>query len=147
MERAQARVENALAEYEAAKAELAWWRQGLELVDPKAATAIDAQQDFAAKVVELFPDEAVFSSGARPTLRQAIAIVMRDSPFRVWPIGELTVELKRRHWLPDAPDAQKRVSDLATVMFNAGQLARVDRGVYKLSPPVEAILDGRGGQE
>ncbi|HMJ96017.1 MAG TPA: hypothetical protein VK486_09200 [Thermoleophilaceae bacterium] len=146
--RAQARADDALSEYEAAKAELAWWLQGLRLVDPHGADAVEAAQDPASVVTELFPDVSVFKTGARPTLRQAVALIMRDYPHRVWPIGDLTLELQDRGWLDQHPEAQKRVSDLAAVMYNAGQLSRLGRGVYKLSPPVEAELDAaRGGRQ
>lgn len=135
---AEARVRAALAEYEAAKAELAWWQEGLRLIDPQAAAALNAEPEI---VTELFPDGVVFATGARPTLRQAIVLVMREAPGKTaWTINELASALDEHDWLPAREDANKGVSDMVAAMYNAGQLSRLDRGVYKLAPPLEAAL-------
>jgi hypothetical protein len=146
---ARERKEAALAEYEEAKAELAWWEQGLRLFDPKAARALDGGQDAEAVVTELFPEGFVFDNGTDPTLRQAIVVVMRENPGHPhWSITDLATALSARGWLPsreDPRDARKRISDMAGIMYDSGQLARVGRGVYKLSPPLTAALDAAGG--
>lgn len=144
---AQRRVDAALEEYEAAKAEVAWWQDGLRLVDPKAASMIDAPQDAEVIVTELFPDPSVFRGGAQPTLRQAIVLVMREIPARRWSINELTTALAHRGWLPERDDAAKRVSDLAGEMVRLGQLARVNRGIYALPPDISAALDAERGRQ
>jgi hypothetical protein len=141
LRQAEARVEAALTEYEAAKAELAWWQQGLRLVDPKAAAAVDAGQDPAAMVTELFPNGLHFENGMRPTLRQAIVLVMRTHSEQPWTIKQLAEALSQCGWLPDQKDAAKRVSDMAGNMYDLGQLSRLARGVYKLSPPLTAALE------
>lgn len=146
VERARARVEAALAEYEAANAELAWWQQGLQLVDPNALPTPEEGRELNELIADLFHGGEEFFTGT-PSLRQAIAIVMRDSRNRVWTIADLTAAVQQRGWLRTGPEAQKRVSDMAAVMYRAGLLSRVDRGEYKLSSPVEAALDARGSQK
>lgn len=147
LRQAMARVEAALEEYESARAELAWWHDGLRLVDPEAAAALDASQEPGAIVAELFPDGSVFETGARPTLRQAIVLVMRDNTARRWTVHELVAALDEQGWLPDRGDAAKRVSDMAGEMVRVGQLGRVDRGIYVLAPQVSAALQAEKGRQ
>jgi hypothetical protein len=135
---AEARVQAALSEYEAAKAELAWWQAGLRLLDPEAVPLTSRPQI----LTELFPEGIVFETGARPTLRQAIALVIHDAPSKAsWTIPDIAQALDQHGWLPAREDATKGVSDMAAAMYNAGQLSRLERGVYKLAPPLEAALD------
>lgn len=146
---AQKRLDAALNEYEAAKGEVAWWQQGLRLVDPRAADAIEGGQLAEAIVTELFPYGYVFDApGIQPTLRQAVVLVMRESPAKPsWTTGELVGALQERNWLPSREDARKRVSDMAGLMHDSGQLSRLGRGIYKLSPPLAAALDADGGRK
>jgi hypothetical protein len=145
---AKDRAEAALANYEAALAELAWWQQGLKLVDPQAAAADGEALGSEGMVAELFPDGFAFDNGKGPTLRQAIVLVMREHPGMSWTINHISMALDRRGWMPQREDARKRISDMAGLMYDSGQLSRLGRGIYKLSPPLAAALDAaRGGQE
>jgi hypothetical protein len=140
IERARARRDAALTEYEAAKSELAWWLEGLKLADP--GTASDFAQAHA--TTELFPDPLIFETGGQPTLRQAIVLTMQMHPaINEWPINVLVARLHDRGWLPDSDVATKRVSDMAGVMQKDGQLERTNRGVYRLAPPLAASLDAK----
>jgi hypothetical protein len=68
---------------------------------------------------------------------------MREHPTAAWNIPDLMAALEFRGWLPDKKDAQKRVSDMASVMTNDGQLDRVERGVYRLSPKLALAFERR----
>lgn len=138
--RAKQRRVDALAEYEAANAELEWWRQGLQLFGSDYSNLSD---ESGSMVTELFPDRSLFTGKMRPTLRQAIVLVMRDNPARRWSVDELASALNEQGWLPERESAKKRVSDMAGDMVRLGQLARVNRGVYALSSELAAGLDAQ----
>lgn len=144
LQAAERRRADALAAYETANAEIAWLRDGLRLfgtteeADPESAVARVGEGE----VTELFPDADFFSStGAEPTLRQAIVLVMRDNAGTQWRVNDLVAALARRGWLPARDDATKRVSDMAGIMVQDRQLARIARGTYTLSPGLRANLD------
>jgi hypothetical protein len=129
---AQQRKRIALAEYEAASEQLAWWLQGARLAGI-AELQIDESDE---NVVpdDLFPPVRYFEeSGVRPTLRQAIMAELQSEPNLAVPVADLAARLVGRGWL-EAENAHKRVSDLAGLMHNEEQLHRVNRGVYKLHP-------------
>ncbi|MDE3069789.1 MAG: hypothetical protein KGJ43_03580, partial [Acidobacteriota bacterium] len=128
---ASERKATALAEYEAASAELEWLRQGARLFG--VALPADDEPDMAA-IQELFPPASAFSNGTKPTLRQAIMAFVRESPATPYTVQFITASLADLGWLPQRDDAQKRVSDLAGIMAGDEQLERVERGVYKLHP-------------
>ena len=133
------RKEAALAEYEAASAELAWWLQGAELAG---LVVEDGDTPDVADYVELFPPGAYFeTSSVMPTLRQAVVAHLREHPVMPSSIAALTQALVLRGWLPEREDAQKRVSDIAGLMASDGQLQRVERGVYRLRPRLAAAFD------
>lgn len=134
------RKAKALAEYEAASAELSWWLQGAKL----AGIAILFDEDDQSNVPDdLFPPAHYFDgTGDRPTLRQAIMAHLGTTPTTGFTIAELAQALIRRGWLPEG-GAQKRVSDLAGVMHGDEQLQRVDRGVYRLHPRFALAFERR----
>jgi hypothetical protein len=148
IKRVEERKASALAEYESAKAELAWLEQGLRLFDPDASDLKAGENDHDAIVTELFPAGVTFENGAKPTLRQAIVLVMREEQhIGRWTPARLAEALAYHGWLPTreaSKDATKRVSDMAGIMFNDGQLSRLDRGIYKLAPALAAALEARG---
>jgi hypothetical protein len=124
---ARQRKENALADYEAASAELAWWLQGAELAG--VAVVRDDGEPDAANIEELFPPAALFDTGgAEPTLRQAIVAHLREHPMIPFPIASIAHALVLRGWMPDRADTQKRVSDMASLMAGEDQLQRIERG-------------------
>jgi hypothetical protein len=137
---ARDRKAKALAEYEAASAELSWWLQGAKLAG--IATLSD-EDDENSVPDDLFPPVRYFDeTGERPTLRQAIMAHLSETPTAGFTIAELAQALVRRGWLPK-DGAQKRVTDLAGVMYGDEQLQRVDRGVYMLHPRFALAFERR----
>lgn len=128
------RKARALADYEAASAELAWWQQGAKLFG-----LTDIAVDSARDAAEL--EELAFVSGQKPTLRQAIFELACVIPTTAWTIPQLTSSLKRSGWLPARDDAQKAVSDMAAAMASDDQLERQERGVYRLHPRFVLVLE------
>ncbi len=87
----------------------------------------------------------MFGQGIRPSLRQAMVIVMREHPGRRWTVADLTQALDSKGWLPE--NGSKRVSDMAGDMVRLKQVVRHERGVYKLSPELAAALETAPGFE
>lgn len=140
IEAARQRKANALADYEAASAELAWWLQGADLAG--VAVVPDDDEPSSANVEELFPPASFFEvGGSVPTLRQAIVAHLREHPMMPFTIAALTQALVAREWLPEREDAQKRVSDMASLMVGDDQLQRVERGIYRLHPRLVVAFD------
>lgn len=137
---ARDRKAQALAEYEAASAELSWWLQGAKL----AGIATPSDEDDQNNVPDdLFPRARYFDeSGDRPTLRQAIMAHLGETPTTDFTVAELAQALVRRGWL-SKDGAPKRVSDLAGVMRGDERLQRVDRGVYRLHPRFALAFERR----
>ncbi len=142
IEAARERKAQALTDYETASAELAWWLQGAELAG--VAVVREDDEPASAKVEELFPPAAAFEGekGAQPTLRQAIVAHFREHPTIAFPVGDLAVALLLRGWLAEE-GAQKRVSDMASLMASDEQLQRVERGVYRLHPRLAVAFERR----
>ncbi len=140
VEAARQRKADALAEYEAASAELAWWLKGAELAGLAVVREDDEEPDLG-HIEELFPAAAFFDeTGTRPTLRQAVVAYFREHPDVALSHAELAQALIERGWLAEE-DAQKRVSDVAVVMRRDKQLERVDRGVVRLHPQLKIPLE------
>lgn len=132
---AEDRKSRALVEYQAATAELDWWKRGQQLFGGGGTSEPDdSGADFDFLVASLNPDEQP------STLRQAIATVMwlEDKPS--WNAREITLALDRRGWLPKH-EPIKRVTDMAGVMATAGQLRKEGRGSYSLAPELAASFD------
>ena len=89
----------------AGRREIDWWTRGSQLfgglVDPEEA-------DADALLHSLLPVGAV---PRRPTLRQAIMLVMRAGPHKDWSVDALSSMLAMNNWLPKVPDP---TSGLAT---------------------------------
>lgn len=135
---AQTRKAAALAEYKAASDELEWWTQGAALFGLE----LSPEQDsVSAEMDELFVTPEALADNAKPTLRQAIATLLRDDPKRPLTLSRLAAELSLRGWLPARTDAQKAVSDMASAMTSENQLERVDRGTYRLHPRLVLALE------
>lgn len=141
IEAARARKATAVAEYEAASAELAWWLEGAKL----AGVSVRSDEDDQNNVPDdIFPPVRYFEeSGERPTLRQAIMAQLSEAPASALSVAELAEAIVKREWLPEL-GAQKRVSDLAGIMHGDNQLQRTDRGVYRLHPRFALALEQRG---
>jgi hypothetical protein len=135
---ATARKAAAIAEYQAATAELDWLRQGARLF------GLEVPREGSSESDELAVDPA---NGKRPTLRQAILTFLAEAPDTPMTIPELAAALKARALLPERADAQKAVSDMAASMAGEDQLERVGRGVYKLHPRLALALESRVAME
>ena len=125
IESARERRDRAYSEYEVANRELEWLQEGLRL-----SGAEDAEQDGDALLQGLLPEGA---QTRKPTLRQAIILVMRANPRSDWTTNDIAEALTMNGWLPRHGEATKRISDMANVMIREGHLNRSGRGVYKLS--------------
>jgi hypothetical protein len=143
--RAEERVERAQAELLAAQREVVWLREGLKIHDaaeagPDAGSANggpESSKSVAARYVrKLLPDGV---QTRRPTLRQAILIVMRAGVTSEWTVPDLAMMLRLNNWLPRG-DYSKRISDMAGVMVTEGHLKRTGRGVYRVSPPLAMAM-------
>jgi len=98
--RASERRDRAYAEYEAANRELDWLRAGLRLV------GVDAsEQEGDALLGDLLPDGA---QTRKPTLRQAIILVMRANPRSDWSTSDIAEALAMNGWLPRHGEATNR---------------------------------------
>jgi hypothetical protein len=139
MHAAEKRRDEALAIYQAATAEISWLHEGLRLMGIEV-RAFDTPDSNA--IMEMFPDPAVFETGAKPTLRQAIVTIMRRDPTASWRVTDLVTAIVEAGWL-ESSDAQKRVSDMAAVMVNDEQLVRIARGTYGLTPELGAAFELR----
>jgi hypothetical protein len=139
---AKERKAEALARYEAASAEVAWLEEGLRLFSPEAAPEAETPREI---LTEIFPDGFVFDQGIKPSLRQAMVVVMRDHPGRRWTVADLTDALANKGWLPE--NGAKRVSDMAGEMVRLNQAVRQGRGIYKLSPELAAALETAPGSK
>jgi hypothetical protein len=137
---AEERKAEALARYEAASAEVAWLEDGLRLFSPDAAPGVETPKEI---LTEIFPEGFVFDQGIKPSLRQAMVVVMREHPGRRWAVADLTEALEKRGWLPE--NGAKRISDMAGEMARLNQVVRQGRGVYKLSPELAAALETAPG--
>ena len=142
LQAAKERKAEALARYEAASAEVSWLEDGLRLFSPDTTPESESPKEV---LTELFPDGLVFEQGIKPSLRQAMIVVMREHPGRRWTVPDLTEALDAKGWLPD--NGAKRVSDMAGEMVRLAQAVRQGRGVYKLSPELAAALEGAPGSK
>jgi hypothetical protein len=83
--------------------------------------------------------EVVFAGrGTTPTIRQAIALVMNDSPSeRLWRPAEVIEAIGRRGWLPSAKSATQMIRNRMLSMLERGELVKRDPGgYYQLAPEI-----------
>jgi hypothetical protein len=101
IESARARKSKALADYEAASAELAWWLKGAELVG-LAVPPEDDDDPEPDNVEELFPPGDYFDqSDVQPTLRQAVIAFLREQSGLAFPVQNIASALVMRGWLSE----------------------------------------------
>jgi hypothetical protein len=105
----------------------AWIEQGI------------AYEQSEGRIQEIVPQPELFEDGStRPTLRQAIVIVMRDSsPHRAWRPVEVIRELDGRGWLPEADSSHQMVRNRLASMVKAGEMTK-QGSHYQLDPEVHA---------
>ena len=110
---------------------------------PGVAVVREDDEPTAANVEELFPPAVYFEqTEVQPALRQAIVAHLREYPTVAFSVADLALALVRRNWV-GGQSAQKRVSDMASVMHGEEQLQRVDRGVHRLHPRLAAAFERR----
>jgi hypothetical protein len=126
LRRARERRDCAWAEYEAAEREVKWWEQGQDMFG----ATDESEQEGDALLNELLPTGAATQ---RPTLRQALILVMRANPSSDWTVDDLVNALGMNAWMPKGFEPTKRVTDVAGTMVQEGHLTRSSRGVYRLS--------------
>jgi len=141
LEAAKQRKAEALARYETASAEVAWLEDGMRLFKLGAMPKREAPRELLA---DIFPDGPL-DQDAKPSLRQAMVIVMQNHSGRQWTVADLVTALDDNGWLPE--NGTKRVSDMAGEMVRLNQAVREGRGVYKLSPELAAALEGSPGSK
>lgn len=138
IERAKARRDAALAEFEAASRELQWWREGLVMFDPGAGAAEELEEEADRRIRELVPEG--FDT-PDPTIRQVILFAFRGDPHGEWSVNRIYDMAVTHGWIdPTAKDQAKRITDMAGLMAQDQLLERVDRGVYRLPQPLAAAL-------
>jgi hypothetical protein len=141
IESARERKRLALAEYEAASAQLAWWLKGAELAG-MAVVPEDDDEPEPRGVEELFPPASFFDqNGVSPTLRQGVIAFLREHPGLAFSVADIARALILRGWLADDDGAQKRVSDIASLMHGEDQLQRPERGHYGLHPRLAVAFE------
>jgi hypothetical protein len=146
LKQAEERLEEAREAYEAARREVFWWQQGLKIFDRRSAQESEgarnnrepAPEDEAARYVRHFLPEGFGTR--KPTLRQAIMMILRANTRSPWSVADIAFMLKLNGWLPEG-DATKRISDLASVMVTEGHLRRVGRGTYQPSTLLALALE------
>jgi hypothetical protein len=118
--------------------EIAWWEQGEALFTPKVTGARAQRMSPNGDAVELMPPSDLFLTlGAKPTLRQAIALVMNASKNHRWKPADMIDALAGQGWLPSAPSGRQMVRNrMAEMAEDGGDLERDDDGFYSLSPAV-----------
>src|SRR5437763_9342885 len=80
----------------------------------------------------------------RPTVRQAIVLVMRSNPHKEWPVDDIASMLHMNNRLPKGSEPGKRITDAAYGLVNDGYLVRADRrGTYELAPHLAEALKRR----
>lgn len=140
IESARARKTRALADYETASAELAWWLKGAQL----AGLPVTPEEDdpMPHNIAELFPPASYFvENGVDPTLRQAVIAFLREHAGLAFPVSDIAAALIMRGWLIDDDGAQKRVSDISSLMHGDELLYRPERGHYRLHPRLAAEFE------
>jgi len=74
------------------------------------------------------------SSGRRPSLRQAILLILEEGPRKTWKTDQVIAELRRREWFPSGENAEHHVRSMLAHMHRKGQARRMARGAYRLPP-------------
>lgn len=119
-------VVEAKSAWEGAMAMLAWWRDGRELFAPEPMETKETDH------------HSSHEDGSRPTLRQAVKIVMAESPTTEWRAGDLLAALSGRGWSPNGKNTEDILRGMLSTMRKDKELVRVRYGVYALPGPAPA---------
>lgn len=94
---------------------------------PKATAKKAAKKTAAAKASNAAEGRRAVARGDRPTMREAMAIVIGSGQMEA---AEIVEGLKKRNWMPNAEDPQQYVSYM--LASNKPTFERISRGVYKV---------------
>jgi hypothetical protein len=120
-------------EFEAAAAEVEWWEHGARLFKLETSREVEADR----VISEMLPN--MEERPLKPTLRQAILLMLRADPNGLWNVDGISEMLRLNGWLPGA-EPSKRISDMAGVMVTERILQREGRGEYRLDDDLAAAL-------
>lgn len=112
------------------RAELAWYEDAKRLFG-------DARPDPAVEpsLPGLASEPATASTnGSKPTLRQAILIVMGEDSRKTWKVEAVISGLRHHGWLPGGDNGEHRTRSVLAQMHRKGEVKRIDRGRYRLPP-------------
>ncbi len=113
-----------------------WLEQGIEYADSRTLAGSHGGQP--EKVVS--PETIFDASSSKPTIRQAVVLVMIASPSeRLWRPAEVINEIDHRGWLPKAKTARQMVRNRMLSMVEKGELVRREPGrYYQLASDIRA---------
>jgi len=122
------------------RAELDWYRKGLELFGAQNGRGPESRPS---STTELVPTAEVFHSGGKPRLRQAVLMVMGErqpagGEEHAWRARDILVALAHRGWAPNGSHADHVVRKMLADLAERGQLIKTGRGEYRLSASARA---------
>lgn len=91
-------------------------------------------------------DSAPPAPGRPTSIREAVLLLMAHEPGVLWPVTTLQSELIGRGWLKDSPQALRSLGAALSRMTSDGEIARVERGVYRFTLP-SVVGDGPSPQK
>jgi hypothetical protein len=103
--------------------ELNWWRTGKSLFSDDGERPAKSQGPTPPKTTP---------NGKKPTLREAIFIVMGEKPGKTWQTSTILETLDERGWLPNGDYRLHHGRSMLSSMARKGQLKRTGRGRYRL---------------
>jgi len=115
------------------------WEQQKQPDSPVALPAFGADQD-ATERVRLHSDPGLIGlrsgRGAGPRGTEAVRRVMKDGG--TWSVPQVHAELEKRGWTsPQAKHPAKATETALHRLYQKGELARLDRGIYRYRSPEE----------
>jgi hypothetical protein len=137
LEQARKNRDDAWRAFEEASQQVEWWEHGLKLFTVVPGPVETAEQ----RLRELIPD-LPDGTRLRPTLKQAMLLIMRANALESWTVDQLSLMLDLNNWLPTS-EPSKPISDMASVMISEGLMDRLGRGEYRLTPEIAAALIAR----
>jgi hypothetical protein len=122
--------------------ELRWWQEGRRIFGDEGGAEESAdgrdQLGVASETNEITPAAIVFETGAKPTIRQAIMRVLLDSSEPALRASAITDQIEQLRWAPDGKFWKNSIRNKLGDLVKAGELVKVDVGVYALSDAVRA---------
>jgi len=123
-------IEDTERRLESLQSELAWYEDGLRLFGD---SPPDPEVESPLPGIDPEPTQTS-TNGTKPTLRNAILIVMREQPNKTRKVETVISELRQRDWLPGGVNGEHHARSMMAQMHRKGQIKRIDRGRYRLPP-------------